>query len=265
MNRSFHIFIHLLLSTLLMVGIVGCGAFGDEETAGDDLLRVGVLTDENGLSFYSETTGMYYGMEAELADELAKRMGYSGAEYVDVTIADREGKLLSGNVDLLLAGCSVNEERASMMDFTAPYYSNYVGVLVEYTSLFEEAEDLISMKIGIVRGEDFETLFQKKMEKLGLAKNANGEDAFTLWYADSYEQLINALEVGDVDAVCIDGATFLSYDNGERNFIDLNLGEQFYYAATAKGSELSAPAAEAMQSLLDDGTVHNLIEKWQLD
>lgn len=265
MNRNFHIFICLLLSTLFLVGAAGCGVFENEATAGDNLLRIGVRTDVLGFSSYDETTGVYFGMEADLAEEMAKRMGYSGVKYVGVTTSDREEKLMSGELDLLLAGYSADNERASIMDFTPPYFSNYVGVAVEYTSLFDDVEDLIGMTVGLVKGENTGKLFQAKMEELGLTETDDGRRAFTFWYADSYEQLINALEVGDVDAVCIDKANCSSYDNGERNFLDLNLGEQSYYAATKKGSELSAPAAVAMRSLLDDGTVQNLIEKWELD
>ena len=40
------------------------------------------------------------------------------------------------------------------------------------------------------------------------------------------------------------------------------VAEQSYGVATQKGSELSAPVAEAVQGMLDDGTIDALVDKW---
>lgn len=265
MNRNIRIFISLLLSALLLAGISGCSGFDDAENTNDNLLRVGLRADVTGLSIYNETTGMFYGLEAELADALAERMGYSGAEYVGVRTDEREEKLLGGDIDLLLAGYSIYEDREQIVDFTSPYFTCETYVAVERTSLITEMQDLAGMMIGAVTDGNDGVLFQLKMEELGLDKTADGESAYTLLYFDTYDQLMDALEVGEIDAAIIAIVYQGDYDNGERISIGDPLGEQVFGAATIKDGDLSAPAAEAMQSLLDDGTIRQMIDKWEFN
>lgn len=266
MNRNLRIYISLLLSVLLLAGISGCGAYGDAESTKDVPLRVGLRTDVAGLSIYNEATGVYYGLEAELADALAKRMGYSGAEYVGLSANEREEKLLNGDVDLLLAGYSINDESTQIADFTPPYFTSRTFIGVEYTSFITEMQDLTGMTVGAITDENGGELFQIKMEGLGLDKTADDGSTYTLLYFDTYDELMYALEVGEIDAAIMEEAYQASYDNGEREVVEGSvLGKQPYGAATLKGSDLSAPAAEAMQSLLDDGTIRELVDKWEFN
>lgn len=265
MKRNLRILISFLLSALLLAGVSGCSAFEDAENTEDNPLRVGLRADVAGLSIYNETTGMFYGLEAELADALAERMGYSGVEYVGLSADEREEKLLSGDIDLLLAGYSIYEEREQIVDFTPPYFTCETYVAVEGTSLITEMQDLAGMMIGAVTDGNDGELFQLKMEELGLDKTADGESAYTLLYFDTYDQLMDALEVGEIDAVVMDIVYQVDYDNGERISVGGPLGEQVFGAATIKDSDLSTPAAEAMQSLLDDGTIQQMIDKWEFN
>ena len=44
--------------------------------------------------------------------------------------------------------------------------------------------------------------------------------------------------------------------------MDIQLAEQNYGVATQKGSELSGQVEQAIQEMLDDGTIDTLIDKW---
>lgn len=67
--------------------------------AGKGTLRVGVRDDIMNFGYLNEDTGKYYGLEIDLAAEMAERMGYSDAEYVTVTPDTRKDMLLAGDVD----------------------------------------------------------------------------------------------------------------------------------------------------------------------
>src|SRR5699024_10854973 len=66
----------LLAAALLATALAGCAGGGGTE-AGEGTLRVGVRSDIVGFGFYNEGTGKYYGLEIDIAEELAERMGYA--------------------------------------------------------------------------------------------------------------------------------------------------------------------------------------------
>ena len=49
--------------------------------------------------------------------------------------------------------------------------------------------------------------------------------------------------------------------NDNRNS-DISIAEQQYGVATQKDSKLIQTAADAIQKMLDDGTINELIDKW---
>ena len=65
------------LCALLALALLGAAA-------GAETLRVGVRDDIINFGFYNETTGKYYGLEIDLAAELARRIGCDGVEYITV-------------------------------------------------------------------------------------------------------------------------------------------------------------------------------------
>ena len=78
----------------------------------------------------------------------------------------------------------------------------------------------------------------------------------------SYAELSQALEEGVVDAIAMDGSFVYTYDSDDRSLLDFEITEQEYGVATNKGSELSQPVADAIQSMLDDGTIAAYVDKW---
>ena len=103
-----------VLCALLVLALLGAAA-------GAETLRVGVRDDIINFGFYNETTGKYYGLEIDLAAELARRIGCDGVEYITVTPDTRKDMLLNGEVDVVIATYSIAESREENFDFSAPY------------------------------------------------------------------------------------------------------------------------------------------------
>ena len=70
------------------------------------------------------------------------------------------------------------------------------------------------------------------------------------------------LEEGAIDAACLDGSIASTYMDESRTFLDTAISEQEYGVASQKGSELSKEIAGTIQEMLDDGTIKELIDKW---
>lgn len=251
------------LCALLMLALLGAAA-------GAETLRVGVRDDIINFGFYNETTGKYYGLEIDLAAELARRIGCDGVEYITVTPDTRKDMLLNGEVDVVIATYCIAESREENFDFSAPYYEDDTIIMVEKSTLFGSIRDLKDKNIGIVNGTNAGPLLAQKLYDEGIITDVVVEntDTFTQYEGayvtktERYADLDALLETGEIDAVCMDACIAQTYMNDQRMFLDVSIAHQEYGVATVKDSALSAPVAEAVQAMLDDGTIDRLIDKW---
>ena len=205
-----------------------------------------------------------------LAAELAQRIGCDGVEYITVTPDTRKDMLLNGEVDVVIATYSIAESREENFDFSAPYYEDDTIIMVEKSTLFGSIRDLKDKNIGIVNGTNAGPLLAQKLYDEGIITDVVVEntDTFTQYEGayvtktERYEDLDALLETGEIDAACMDACIAQTYMNDQREFLDVSIAHQEYGVATVKDSAFSAPVAEAVQAMLDDGTIERLIDKW---
>ena len=105
------------------------------------VLRVGVKNAVPGFGLQDALTGEYTGMEIDLGAKIAEELGVD-VEYTTVTAATRGELLDSGDIDCVLATFTITEERKQTWDFTTPYYTDAVTVLVEDASGIKTLADL---------------------------------------------------------------------------------------------------------------------------
>lgn len=270
-RRSFGaLMLGALPASLLMAG---CSDGAAGAITGSGTLRAGVRADVVGFGYLNEGTGNYYGMEIDLVEELASRLGYGGVEFVTILPENRKEMLLDGQVDLIAACYSIAETRLENFDFSPAYYDDRVIAVVQNSSLIEGIDDMRGLTFGTMSGANAAPLLSTKLYEDGFtsgevvtANEDNSDVSFDTWHLlqfPSYQELSDALEDGTVDAMVLDGAIAQTYMDDKRHVIDgFVVAEQSYGVATQKGSELSAPVAEAVQEMLDDGTVATLVDKW---
>ena len=266
----------LLLTTLLALSalvIASCSSGGGQASSGSGTLRVGVRADVVNFGYLNEQTGKYYGLEIDIAEEMAARMGYADVEYVTVTPENRKEMLLDGKVDALVACYSIAETRLENFDFSPAYYTDHVIAAVENSSLVGSIDDMKGLTFGTMSGANAAPLLNMKLQEIGFSKGTSeilGSDdqdlRFDTWHLlqfPSYQELSDALEEGTVDAMVLDGAIAQTYMNDDRSYIEgFEVAEQSFGVATQKGSELSGAVAQAIQGMLDDGTIAALVDKW---
>lgn len=259
------------------ISLTGCddaaGAAGRIAGGGSGTLRAGVRADVVGFGYLNEGTGNYYGLEIDLVSELAKRLGYGDVEFVTVVPDDRKERLLAGEVDLVAACYSIADSRLENFDFSPAYYDDEVVAVVQNSSLIESVDDMRGLTFGTMAGSNAAPLLSVKLYETGFsngepvtANDDNSEVEFDTWRLrqfPGYQELSDALEQGVVDAMVLDGAIAHTYMDDKRSVLEgFVVAEQSYGVATQKDSALSAPVAEAVQAMLDDGTVAALQDKW---
>lgn len=254
-----------------LVCMAGCSADSQEEaSSGTGTLRVGVRDDIMNFSYLNDQTGKHYGLEVDIANEMAKRLGYADVEFVSVTPDSRKDMLLNGEVDCLVACYSIADSRLENFDFSPAYYTDRAIVVVENSSLITDVEQLEGKTVGIMSGSNTGPVFATKMYELGVIGPdvVENTDEYTQYQGilvkkiATYEELSKALETGEVDAAAMDNSIASTHMNEDRSILDVNLGDQEYGVATQKDSELSGNVANAIQEMLDDGTIAAYIDKW---
>ena len=257
-----------VLAVTAALSVVGCD--GAAAAGGGGTLKVGVRSDIVNFSLLHEQTGKYYGLEIDIAEEMAERLGYSDVEYSTVTPDDRNETLLEGKVDCLIACYSIAESRLENFDFSPAYYNDTTSVMVENSSLITDITQLHGGVFGIMSGSNAGPLLAIKLNEMGIIgdnviSNTDEGTQYEGVYVKklpSYAELSQALEEGIVDAAVMDDSITDTYMNDDRSLLDIYISDQQYGVATQKGSELSPRVAEVIQGMRDDGTIAALVEKW---
>lgn len=261
-RKKRYIFITMMFAWMLI--LTACG----KQKSG--ALKVGVREDIINFGYLNEETGKYYGLEIDIANELADRLGYAGTEFITVQPDTRKEMLLDEKVDCIIAAYSIADTREENFDFSEPYYTDDTKIMVESSSLINTPMQLKNKTIGIVNGTNAGPLLAQKLFDLHLitenvVSNTETETIYEgarVLKAASYSELSVYLEEGIVDAVCMDSCIAGTYMDEDRKFLELSIEEQQYGVATVKDSALSGPVAETVKEMLEDGTIARFIDKW---
>ncbi len=234
------------------------------------VLKVGVKNAVKGFSFQDTLTGEYTGLEDSLAEMIAEHLGVD-VEFTTVTAATRGELLDSGDIDCVLATFTITEERRKSWDFSTPYYTDYVSVLVEDSSGIKALADLKDKVVGVSSGSTSARALVQEMIDEGVitgegfsADTFNADtwkDGISFRQYDDYPAISTALSAGEVNGFCVDKSILAIYKTEGRSYIDAEFSPQEYGVATKKDSGFSALCDELVSGWLSDGTIDGLIKE----
>ncbi len=233
------------------------------------VLKVGVKNVTKGFGYQDPATGEFSGMEIDLAKKIGEYLGVE-VEFTPVTAATRTALLDSGDVDCVIATFTITDERKKSWDFTTPYYTDHVGVLVQNASGIKTLADLKGKTVGVSSGSTSAKALVTAMTEAGIIP-ADGFDPKTFDAAtwtngisfkqyDDYPAISTALSAGEVDAFCVDKSILAIYNTGDRSYIKEEFAPQEYGIATKKDSGFSKVTEELVQKWLSDGTIEKMVE-----
>ena len=238
------------------------------------VLRVGVKNAVPGFGLQDTLTGEYTGLESDIAKKIAEYLGVD-IEFTTVTAATRTELLDAGDIDCVLATFTITEERKQSWDFTTPYFTDAVTVLVEDASGITTLADLADKKVGVSSGSTSAKALVKAMIAAGVLDGEGFDeetfDAATWTTGVSFQQyedypaISTALSAGEVDAFCVDKSILAIYKTDGRSYIEDRFSPQEYGIATKKGSGFSALCEELVTTWLSDGTIDGLVSEYGLN
>jgi glutamate transport system substrate-binding protein len=172
-------------------GIVGKASSGK--------LTFGVKADQPGLGLQTGST--YAGFDIEISKIIAKGLGVpeSGITWKTTVSANREAYIQQGQVDVVVATYTINDERKQKVNFGGPYYIAGQDLLVPVASTITGPEALAGKKVCSVSGSTPAKRIQTDYKSAQLQQ------------FDSYSKCITALAGGQVDAVTTDDIILAGY------------------------------------------------------
>jgi glutamate transport system substrate-binding protein len=178
-------------------GSSASGIVGKAES--DKKLVFGVKADQPGLGL--QTGGSYTGFDIEIAKIIAKGLGVpeTGIEYKTTVSSNREPFIQQGQVDVVVATYTINDERKKVVNFGGPYYVAGQDLLVPTASTITGPESLAGKKVCSVSGSTPAKRIQTEYKDAKLQQ------------FDSYSKCVTALAGGQVDAVTTDDIILAGY------------------------------------------------------
>ena len=232
------------------------------------VLKVGVKNAVVGFGFQDTLTGEYSGMEISIAEKIAEKLGVD-VEFTAVTAATRTELLDSGDIDCVLATFTITDERKESWDFSTPYFTDHVTVLVETASGITDLAGLKDAVVGVSSGSTSAKSLTKAMIEAGVIEGTDfDEETFdpatwtegvTFKQYDDYPAISTALSAGEVDAFCVDKSILAIYNTDDRSYIEEEFAPQDYGVATKKGSDFSDYVENCITEWLADGTIDGYI------
>lgn len=198
----------------------------------------------------------FEGIDVEIASAIADKLGLE-LQIDDMEFDSALLAVQNNTADVMLAGLSYSEERDEVLDFTDSYATGVQVVIVKEGSDVT-MDNLGEKMIGTQRGTTGYIYASDTPENGGY-----GEDHVLAY--DNGATAVQALMNGQIDAVIIDEAPakeFVAANEG-LTILPGNWVEEQYCAAVDEGNTALQNAINtALNELMDDGTVDEIIAKY---
>ncbi len=264
------VFMKVISLSAMALALTATAVFAGGHCAADKTLTEGKLTIATGNPAYypwvmDDNPESGEGFEAAVAYAVAAEMGFAAEDVVWVRSSfDEAIQPGAKNFDMNMQQYSITPERDEVVDFSAPYYSAPMAVLVVGEGLDAEPtmSGLKSLKWGAVGTTTAVPMLTDMIQP----------DSDPLLYGDNAD-VTAAMQAGQIDAALFDlpTALFLSAVMIEGSSIlgqfpaDRSESPDQFGMLMEDGNPLKACVDEALTALTDSGALAEIEAKWLQD
>ncbi|KRS14669.1 amino acid ABC transporter [Roseovarius atlanticus] len=232
----------------LVLSTLAAALAGGMAMAQDKTIRLGTEGAYAPWNFVNDA-GEIDGFERELGDELCARAELT-CEWVKNDWDSIIPNLVGGNYDVIIAGMSITDERDEVIDFTQNYTPPDPSAYAGMSEDVDVAGGVIAAQTGTIQA------------------GYVAESGATLVEFATPEETIAAVKNGEADAVLAD-KSFLApivAEDADMMFVgeDVPLGGGVGMGVRESDTELKETFDAAIQSMKDDGSLNELIKKWEV-
>lgn len=245
----------LMMSVVMLMGLAACGG-GDTQTGGSDdqnaKEKLIMATNAEFPPYEYYENQQIVGIDAEVAAAIADKLGME-LEISDMAFDSILVAVQSGQADMGMAGMTITPDRLENADFTSTYATAHQVVIVKSDSTIATIDDLSGKKIGVQTNTTGDIYATDDFGDEAVMRYNKGADA------------VVALNQGMIDAVLIDlepAKAFVAANEGLK-ILDTEYATEEYAIAFAKNNtELLNKVDGALQELIADGTVQQIVDKY---
>lgn len=223
------------------------------------VLKVGVKVDVPNFGLKNTKTGEIEGFEIDLAKAIAKDLlGDEKKVNTQGVTAKTRGPLLdNGEVDLVIATFTITDERKKVYNFSDPYFSDAVKLMVKKDSGISGLKDLVGKTIGVAQSSTSMKAIQAAAEKDKL--NVKFDEYAT------YPEIKAALDSGRVQCFAVDGSILSGYVDDTTTILGEKYAPQQYgVASKLDNKDLAEYVNAQISKLKSNGELDKMIAKWHL-
>ena len=212
---------------------------------------------------YFDDNGELTGFETEFATAVCEKLGVT-PEFVEINWDSKIMELQAQTIDCIWNGMTITPELQEALTISDPYIKNYQVVVIrsDNADVYTSTADLVGKTVEAEAGSAGEAAI--------IGEGAD-ESLKQAEYISAAKQTDTLLEVktGAADAAVLDfvlaGAMVGQGDYSDLMIIpDLQLSVEEYGVGFRKDSAAAEKVNEAMQALIEDGTLNTLAEKYDL-
>lgn len=238
----------------LALTATACSSSGKDDSAGSssgDKITIGIKIDQPGLGLKTPD-GKYVGFDVDVATYVAKELGYDAKNIVfkETKSADRETALERGDVKLIAATYSINDERLKKVDFAGPYLLAHQDILVRADdNSFKSPADLNQKKLCSVTGSTSAANVRERLAPKAQLQNYGG-----------YSECLTGLENKAVDALTTDDSILAGFASQEQfqgkfKLAGFKMSNENYGIGLKKGdADLKKKVNDALAKMVSDGS-----------
>jgi polar amino acid transport system substrate-binding protein len=265
MKRSLVLVLSIFL--VLALTVTGCQSAADEpgngaqDTSWEEIKERGYfivgLDDSFPPMGFRDEQNEIVGFDIDMAKAAAELMGVE-VKFQPVVWSSAIMELNNKNVDLILNGMTINEERKEQIDFSNPYLQNAQIIVVQKDSPIKTKADLAGKVIAIQAGSTSEDAIKSEPEVYESFKSVKE-------FSNNTEALLD-LKAGRVDAVVVDevvGRYYVNLKPEDYTILDDDFGMEQYGVGARKGdAAFLAELQKALNTLNENGTAEEISLKW---
>ena len=212
---------------------------------------------------YFDDNGELTGFETEFATAVCEKLGVT-PEFVEINWDSKIMELQAQTIDCIWNGMTITPELQEALTISDPYIKNYQVVVIrsDNADVYTSTADLVGKTVEAEAGSAGEAAI--------IGEGAD-ESLKQAEYISAAKQADTLLEVktGAADAAVLDfvlaGAMVGQGDYSDLMIIpNLQLSVEEYGVGFRKDSDAAEKVNEAMQALIEDGTLNTLAEKYDL-
>lgn len=245
----------LMMSVVMLMGLAACGG-GDTQTGGNDgdttKEKLIMATNAEFPPYEYYENQQIVGIDAEVAAAIADKLGME-LEISDMAFDSILVAVQSGQADMGMAGMTITPDRLENADFSTTYATAHQVVIVPVGSTIATIDDLAGKKIGVQTNTTGDIYATGDYGDEAVMRYNKGADA------------VVALNQGMIDAVLIDlepAKAFVAANEG-LTILETEYATEEYAIAFAKNNtELLEKVDAALQELIADGTVQQIVDKY---